>query len=152
MAADNRWLKNERAETEISRENFGEIERGKDDEILMKFCSDRCQMASSKKWETHTIDEDVSAFHLQHLNLENSEKFLINFQIVKVHTVYTLRSKELRKLYLALQDETSAGRPEILQKLREVVSDFDCHLTRDIAELIMREENLLQRGEISHNS
>ncbi|PRP82891.1 hypothetical protein PROFUN_04754 [Planoprotostelium fungivorum] len=75
------------------------------------------EMAASKKVVTHTIDSDV----------------------VKIHTNYTLRAKELRHLYLSLQEPTvMEERIDILYRLKEVIQQFDCHLTRDIADLIFR--------------
>ncbi|KAI8922997.1 hypothetical protein BC831DRAFT_404309 [Entophlyctis helioformis] len=68
--------------------------------------------------------------------------------IVLVDTPNTIRARELRDLYHALNlpllsvDE----RLQILLHVKYTVKEFDCNLTREIVELIDREGDLVSRG------
>jgi hypothetical protein len=86
-------------------------------------------MSSSKKWVSATGDPEIT----------------------KVHTPFTLRSKELKNLLVSLYESSSSQfdvktRLDILNQVKLTVSEFDCILTRDIVELMEREETLLLRG------
>jgi hypothetical protein len=69
-------------------------------------------------------------------------------EVVKIHTPFTTRSKELKKLYdaLTLPNLALEERREVLIHVKLTVEEFDCKLTRDIGELIGREVDLLRRG------
>ena len=69
-------------------------------------------------------------------------------EVVKIHTPFTTRSKELKKLYDALTIPNLAieERREVLIHVKLTVEEFDCKLTREIGELIGREVDLLRRG------
>jgi hypothetical protein len=66
----------------------------------------------------------------------------------EVHTPFTTRAKELMDLYNGLKmpflsiDE----RLDILLHTKWTVKEFDCHLTREIVDLIDREADMLNRG------
>ncbi len=68
--------------------------------------------------------------------------------VVLVDTPNTIRARELRDLYHALNlpllsiDE----RLQILLHVKYTVKEFDCNLTREIVELIDREGDLVSRG------
>jgi hypothetical protein len=67
---------------------------------------------------------------------------------LEVETPYTVRARELVELYCGLQlsDASNAQRLDILLHVKWVVSEFESELTRDIAELVDREVDLLGRG------
>jgi hypothetical protein len=81
-------------------------------------------MASPKKWMCH------------------DDKYAM------VDTPHTIRARELRDLYHALNlpmlsvDE----RLQILLHVKYTTKEFDCNLTREIVELIDREGDLVSRG------
>lgn len=68
--------------------------------------------------------------------------------VVEVETPFTTRAKELVELYngLCLTDLPKLQRVDVLLHVKYTVKEFDCTLTRDIVELIEREEDLLRRG------
>jgi hypothetical protein len=68
--------------------------------------------------------------------------------LVEVETPFTTRAKELVELYsgLMLTDSTPEERADILLHVKYTVDEFDCQLTRDILDLIAREEDLMRRG------
>jgi IQ and ubiquitin-like domain-containing protein len=69
-------------------------------------------------------------------------------KVVLVDTPHTIRARELRDLYHALNlpmlsvDE----RLQILLHVKYTTKEFDCNLTREIVELIDREGDLVSRG------
>ena len=71
-----------------------------------------------------------------------------NEAVVLVDTPSTIRARELRDLYHALNlpllsvDE----RLQILLHVKYTVKEFDCNMTREIVELIDREGDLVSRG------
>ena len=68
----------------------------------------------------------------------------------EVDTPYSIRGKQLKELYLTLSaGEGQLGREERLDallSLKTTVSEHNCHLTREITELVDREAELMQRG------
>lgn len=68
--------------------------------------------------------------------------------LVEVETPFTTRAKELVELYngLCLSDLPKLQRVDVLLHVKYTVKEFDCDLTRDIVELIEREEDLIRRG------
>lgn len=67
---------------------------------------------------------------------------------VQVHTPYTTRAAELKQLYdgLNLPNPTIDERFDVLLHVKWAVKEFDNNLTREIATLIDREADLLDRG------
>ena len=66
--------------------------------------------------------------------------------VVIVDTTQVIRARELRALYDACQVSCSASeRLELLRHLKWTVREFSTKLTKDIAELIDRESDLLLR-------
>ena len=66
--------------------------------------------------------------------------------VVVVDTTQVIRARELRALYDASQLSCSASeRLELLRHLKWTVREFSTKLTRDIAELVDRESDLLLR-------
>lgn len=65
-----------------------------------------------------------------------------------VHTPFTIRAKELMDLYsgLCLPLLTVDERLDVLLHVKWTVKEFDCNLTREIADLIDREADMLNRG------
>jgi hypothetical protein len=68
--------------------------------------------------------------------------------LVEVETPFTTRAKELVELYngLCLHELPKLQRVDVLLHVKYTVKEFDCDLTRDIVELIEREEDLIRRG------
>jgi len=66
---------------------------------------------------------------------------------IEVETPFTQRAKELVDLYngLCLRGVPRAQRIDILLHVKYTVKEFDCELSREIIELIRREEDLLRR-------
>ncbi len=67
--------------------------------------------------------------------------------IIEVETPFTRRAKELVILYTGLTNLklSQAERVDVLLNVKYAVKEFDCQLSRDIVELIKREEDLLRR-------
>ena len=71
--------------------------------------------------------------------------------LVEVDTPFTVRARELARLYDALRLETRRDvstdeRLDVLVHVKWTVKEFDCGLTREIVELADREADLLNRG------
>ena len=71
--------------------------------------------------------------------------------LVEVDTPFTVRARELARLYDALRLETRRDvstdeRLDMLVHVKWTVKEFDCGLTREIVELADREADLLNRG------
>lgn len=83
--------------------------------------------------------------------MSSPNEWVADGQKVEVETPFTLRSRELVELYggLKLEDVSEGERIDVLLNVKAVVQEFDCALTRDIVELIIREEDLLRRGRSS---
>jgi hypothetical protein len=66
---------------------------------------------------------------------------------IEVDTPFTTRAKELVDLYngLLLRSLPRAQRVDVLLHVKYTVKEFDCALSRDIVDLIKREEDLLRR-------
>lgn len=66
---------------------------------------------------------------------------------IEVDTPFTVRAKELVDLYngLCLRNLPRPQRVDVLLHLKYTVKEFDCALSREIVELIRREEDLLRR-------
>lgn len=81
-------------------------------------------MSCSKKWEAETGE------------------------VVEVETPFTTRARELMELYVGLSSPPSSldERLDVLLHVKWTVKEFDCKLTREIAELIDREADMLNRG------
>ena len=73
-------------------------------------------------------------------------------QMVYVDTPNTIRARELRDLYHALNIPLLSvdERLQILLNVKYTVKEFDCNLTREIVELIDREADLVSRGRDAH--
>jgi hypothetical protein len=58
-------------------------------------------------------------------------------EVTKVYTPFTMRSKELRNAYneLTLPYPTVEERLETLSKIKLIVQEFDCILTRQVIEI-----------------
>jgi len=71
-----------------------------------------------------------------------------NGEVQQVHTPFTVRASELRELYHALNHKHSSldERLEVLLNIKWTAKEFDCRLTRDIAELCDREAEMIHRG------
>ncbi|CAM9276068.1 unnamed protein product [Hapterophycus canaliculatus] len=69
-------------------------------------------------------------------------------EVSEIHTPWTNRARELQELYEALEAPLLGveERLDVLLHLKWTVGEFDCRLTRDIAELVDREADLLSRG------
>lgn len=67
---------------------------------------------------------------------------------VEVETPFTTRARELVELYngLCLPDLPKEQRIDVLLHVKYTVKEFQCELTDDILELIVREQDLLRRG------
>jgi len=67
--------------------------------------------------------------------------------LIEVDTPFTTRAKELVDLYngLLLRSLPRAQRVDVLLHVKYTVKEFDCALSRDIVDLIKREEDLLRR-------
>jgi hypothetical protein len=67
--------------------------------------------------------------------------------LVEVCTPFTTRASELVELYngLCLYNLSRTARIDVLLHVKYTVREFDCELTREIVELISREEDLLRR-------
>lgn len=67
--------------------------------------------------------------------------------LIEVETPFTIRAKELVDLYngLCLRNLSRAQRVDVLLHIKYTVKEFDCELSREIVELIKREEDLLRR-------
>jgi hypothetical protein len=88
--------------------------------------------------KTHKMLERMSESHRWQLS---------NGDVAYVQTPETVRAKELLDLYNALN--TSLGideRLDVLLRVKWTVREYDTQLTRDIAELVDREADLLNRG------
>jgi hypothetical protein len=68
--------------------------------------------------------------------------------LIEVETPFTKRAKELVELYngLCLTNLSKLQRVDVLLHVKYTVKEFDCDLTRNIVELIQREEDLIRRG------
>jgi len=68
--------------------------------------------------------------------------------VALVQTPETVRAKELLDLFMALgaPSLSTDERLDVLLHVKWTVKEFDCQITRDIAELIDREADLLNRG------
>ncbi|CAM9473998.1 unnamed protein product, partial [Ectocarpus fasciculatus] len=69
-------------------------------------------------------------------------------EVSEIHTPWTNRARDLQDMYEALEAPLLSveERLDVLLHLKWTVSEFDCRLTRDIAELVDREADLLSRG------
>ncbi|CAM9984480.1 unnamed protein product, partial [Pylaiella littoralis] len=69
-------------------------------------------------------------------------------EVSEINTPWTNRARELQDLYEALEAPLLSveERLDVLLHLKWTVGEFDCRLTRDIAELVDREADLLSRG------
>jgi hypothetical protein len=106
----------------------------------------------------HTIDrmkidarrQNSQAAHDRELDQLSKKKLwqMTSGEVVKVKTPNTVRAKELRNLYRALDlpKVTTDERIEILLLLKQTVKEFKCQLTQDLITLIDREADLLNRG------
>ena len=67
--------------------------------------------------------------------------------LIEVETPFTTRAKELVDLYngLCLRGLARPQRVDVLLHVKYTVKEFDCELSREIVELIKREEDLLRR-------
>ena len=101
---------------------------------------DRLQIQASKENRTRRIETT--------LNKMSSAKSWGTQSAVTVETPFTIRARELRDLYNALQlnglsvDE----RLDILLHVKWTVKELSCPLSREIVELVDREADLLNRG------
>ena len=71
--------------------------------------------------------------------------------LVEVDTPFTVRARELARLYDALRLETRRDvstdeRLDVWVHVKWTVKEFDCNLTREIVDLIDREADMLNRG------
>jgi len=68
--------------------------------------------------------------------------------IIEVETPFTRRARELVVLYKGLTNPrlTPVERTDVLLNVKYAVKEFDCQLTREIVELIEREDDLMRRG------
>ena len=88
--------------------------------------------------KTHKMLERMSEAHRWQLS---------NGDIAYVQTPETIRAKELLDLYNALNATLGIDeRLDILLRVKWTVREYDTQLTRDIAELVDREADLLNRG------
>ncbi|KND00311.1 uncharacterized protein SPPG_04636 [Spizellomyces punctatus DAOM BR117] len=81
--------------------------------------------------------------------MSSSKKWMVEkVGIVSVDTPNTIRARELRDLYHALNVPLVSvdERLQILLHVKYTVKEFDCNLTREIVELIDREGDLVSRG------
>ena len=71
-----------------------------------------------------------------------------NEDVVNVQTPFTTRASELMDLYNAVIDNSlnSEQRLDVLLNVKWTVKEFDCQLTRELAGLIDREADMLNRG------
>lgn len=71
-----------------------------------------------------------------------------NEDVVNVQTPFTTRASELRDLYNAVIDNSlnTEDRLDVLLNVKWTVKEFDCQLTRELAGLIDREADMLNRG------
>lgn len=71
-----------------------------------------------------------------------------NEDVVNVQTPFTTRADELRQLYNAILDNSlnTEDRLDVLLNVKWTVKEFDCQLTRELAGLIDREADMLNRG------
>lgn len=69
-------------------------------------------------------------------------------KVNSMETTGVRRARELRDLYsgLAMTELTRDERLALLQSIRRVVKEFDTKLTKELLDLLDREENLLTRG------
>jgi hypothetical protein len=83
--------------------------------------------------------------------MASPNEWIADGQKIEVVTPYTVRSRELVDLFngLRLATVTEAERMDVLLNVKFVVQEFDCELTRDIVELVAREEDMLRRGRSS---
>jgi hypothetical protein len=67
---------------------------------------------------------------------------------VLVDTPHTIRARELRDLYHALNMPMLSidERLQVLLHIKYTAKEFDCNLTRDLVDLIDREGDLISRG------
>eukprot|EP00899_Mesostigma_viride_P011761 jgi/Mesvir1/20586/Mv14824-RA.1 len=68
--------------------------------------------------------------------------------VAEVHTPFTTRAQELTQLYkgLKLPLLSTDERLDVLLHVKWTIKEFDCNLTRELAELVDREADLLHRG------
>ena len=69
-------------------------------------------------------------------------------RLTEVHTPFTTRAKELKRLYegLKMRKLSIDERLDVLLHTKWTVKEFDCNLTREIVDLIDREADMLNRG------
>jgi hypothetical protein len=88
--------------------------------------------------KTHKMLERMAESHRWQLS---------NGDVAYVQTPETIRAKELLDLYNALNTILGIDdRLDVLLRVKWTVREFDTQLTRDIAELVDREADLLNRG------
>jgi IQ calmodulin-binding motif len=99
-------------------------------------------MAQPKRWELGDAEGDASS------STGGSTGGPAGRKVVEVHTPWTHRAKELQALFTALQAplQSTEDRLDVLLHVKWTVQEFDCRLTRELAELIDREADLLNRG------
>ncbi|TPX55201.1 hypothetical protein PhCBS80983_g05521, partial [Powellomyces hirtus] len=82
-------------------------------------------------------------------SMSSSKKWTVGkLGTVQVDTPHTIRARELKDLYHALNVPLVSvdERLQILLHIKYTVKEFDCNLTREIVELIDREGDLVSRG------
>jgi IQ calmodulin-binding motif len=101
-------------------------------------------MAQPKRWELGDAEPDNSGS----TGGGSSSSGPAGRKVVEVHTPWTHRAKELQALFAALQAplQSTEDRLDVLLHVKWTVQEFDCRLTRELAELIDREADLLNRG------
>ena len=67
---------------------------------------------------------------------------------ISIETPDTLRAQELQNLYIRLKcdDVIPEERVMVLNDLKDNVAEFDCKLTKEIVDLVIREIDLMERG------
>lgn len=78
---------------------------------------------------------------------------LTNGGTISIETPDTLRALELQNLYIRLKsdDIIPEERVMVLVDLKENITQFDCKLTRELADLIDRETDMMDRG-VKHSN
>ena len=67
---------------------------------------------------------------------------------ISIETPDTMRAAELQSLYMRLRAEEvlAEERVQVLGALQQNIAQFDCKLTRELADLAQRETDLMERG------
>lgn len=98
---------------------------------------------------TADVENHKAAVQRKMLNMSKPKKWeRRNEDVVNVETPFTTRASELMKLYEAITDMTlrTDDRLDVLLNVKWTVKEFDCQLTRELAGLIDREADMLNRG------